>query len=194
MGCFVAVARARCASRRAPPGPASVIAEAEVPPAAQRLRNSAPTGPVGVIAEAQVPPAAQRLRNHQSPRWSPRLGALPGALLDATLMPAGWLTDPSSPAVVAVRMNAWVAVPKWLVWPDGAPWVASSPSPVPVALLAELHPGLPASLRRLRCRQRHNGSAITRRQGLPASLRRRRCHRRHNASATPGPADADLRH
>jgi hypothetical protein len=37
------------------------------------------------------------------------------------------------------RTSACVAVLAWLVWPDGCPWVAAPPSPVPAALLAESH-------------------------------------------------------
>jgi hypothetical protein len=42
------------------------IAEAQVPPAAQRLRNHGGWAGAQVIAEAEVPPAAQRLRDDDS--------------------------------------------------------------------------------------------------------------------------------
>jgi hypothetical protein len=66
VGCCGAVARARCASRRATAALLVTIAEAEVPPAAQRLPNDGGCAGARVIAEAQVPPAAQRFRNHHS--------------------------------------------------------------------------------------------------------------------------------
>jgi hypothetical protein len=33
-------------------------------------------------------------------------------------------------------MIAWVAVLAVLAWPDGCPWVAAAPPPMPAALLA----------------------------------------------------------
>jgi hypothetical protein len=93
-------------------------------------------GLMSVIAEPQVPPAAQRLRDQDSLR----LGALPGGGSAAALVRVGLLTDPPRLVVVGGRMNAWVAVLEWLVWPDGSPRSPAPPSPVPAALLAELHP------------------------------------------------------
>jgi hypothetical protein len=87
--------RCPCPLRSSPrsTGPVDVIADARVPPAAQRLRKNASAGPVGVIAEAQVPPAAQPLRNDDSSavtvcweRSQVRLGA--------TLVRAGLLIGP----------------------------------------------------------------------------------------------------
>jgi hypothetical protein len=74
-----AVARARCASRRATSALLITIAEAQAPRAAQRLRNHGGWAGARVIAEAEVPPAAQRLRNHLGLRVIPPLGALPSA-------------------------------------------------------------------------------------------------------------------
>jgi hypothetical protein len=63
-------------------------------------------GRCAVIAEAQMPPVAQRLRDDDSSGRNRVLGALPGGGLGAILVRAGLLTGPRRLVVVGGRMNA----------------------------------------------------------------------------------------
>jgi hypothetical protein len=118
------------------PPDGGVIAEWQVPPAAQRLRDDGVGPPMGVIAEPEVPPAAQRLRDQEiaSPGSAPRrrLGRGSG--------PSGVADRPAAPRCGREADECLVAVLEWLVWPDGSPRIAAPPLPVPAALLAEFHP------------------------------------------------------
>jgi uncharacterized protein YciI len=97
---YTAVASAPRASRRAASALLVTIAEAEVPPAAQRLRDHGGWAGARVIAEAEVPPAAQRLRNDDSAAITASLEALPGGGSARISSARGLLTGPPGPVVV----------------------------------------------------------------------------------------------